>query len=324
MADYRDRVKELRRVRAGDLLPDPRNWRRHPSTQIAAVRRVFDRVGIADAVIARETPEGLRLVDGHLRSDLDPEQVLPVIIVDLDEAEAGVVLASLDPLAMMAVADEEALSELVKGLDDEDEHLLGLLRETEMLPPVDSIAWPDHDERTEKPLSEYTFICHAGRQHQELIAALTEATRAGITEDPVNENTRSSALMGDCQRMASAKDIIVRPGVEPDGALVTSSGDHYSGKALSKRYWLRLGAFPWRAQVIGVLTFGAPLDRRRANGILDGARWSSILELGRLAFRDDTPRNSESRSHLCRHPGDQTTISEVRSRTELRRRVCLR
>ncbi|CAN0373173.1 unnamed protein product, partial [Ectocarpus sp. 4 AP-2014] len=29
----RDRVKELRRVRAGDLKPHPQNWRTHPRFQ---------------------------------------------------------------------------------------------------------------------------------------------------------------------------------------------------------------------------------------------------------------------------------------------------
>ena len=49
----RDRVVELRRVRAGDLRPDPRNWRRHPPGQRAALSRMLDRLGYVDAVIAR-------------------------------------------------------------------------------------------------------------------------------------------------------------------------------------------------------------------------------------------------------------------------------
>jgi hypothetical protein len=32
-AAIRDRIIELRRVRAGDLLPNPKNWRRHPDVQ---------------------------------------------------------------------------------------------------------------------------------------------------------------------------------------------------------------------------------------------------------------------------------------------------
>ncbi len=59
----RDRVVELRRVRAGDLIPNPRNWRRRPEAQGRALRAMLEDVGYA--LLARETPEGLELIDGH-------------------------------------------------------------------------------------------------------------------------------------------------------------------------------------------------------------------------------------------------------------------
>ena len=90
----RDRVVKLRRVRAGDLQPDPRNWRRHPPGQRTALSRMLDRLGHVDVVIARETPDGLVLVDGHLRAELSPDARIPVLVVDLDHAEAGEVLAA--------------------------------------------------------------------------------------------------------------------------------------------------------------------------------------------------------------------------------------
>ena len=110
----RSRIVELREVRAGDLLPDPRNWRSHPTGQREALQAMLDEVGVVDAVIARETPGGLMLVDGHLRADLDKDATLPVLVVDLDDTEAGQVLATLDPLAAMAEADTEALRSLVE------------------------------------------------------------------------------------------------------------------------------------------------------------------------------------------------------------------
>src|ERR1700731_952190 len=45
----RDRVRELRRVRAGDLVPNPKNWRRHPAAQVNALHGVMAEVGFADA-----------------------------------------------------------------------------------------------------------------------------------------------------------------------------------------------------------------------------------------------------------------------------------
>ncbi len=61
----RDRIRELRRVPASTLLANPKNWRTHPKAQAAAMTALLGEIGYADALIARETPEGLVLIDGH-------------------------------------------------------------------------------------------------------------------------------------------------------------------------------------------------------------------------------------------------------------------
>src|SRR5690606_33584608 len=113
----KDRITDLRRVRAGDLRPSPKNWRRHPESQRKAMKAALTEIGFADALLARETDGGLELIDGHLRADLDPEQQVPVLILDVNEEEAGKLLATLDPLAGMAEADLEALKLLAADLD---------------------------------------------------------------------------------------------------------------------------------------------------------------------------------------------------------------
>ena len=65
------------------------------------------------ALIARQGPRGLELIDGHLRAELDPDQVVPVLVLDVDATEATTLLASLDPLAAMAATDPEALQALL-------------------------------------------------------------------------------------------------------------------------------------------------------------------------------------------------------------------
>jgi len=112
-----DRIKSLRRVRAGDLLPHPKNWRRHPEGQRKAMQAALAEIGYADALLARETPEGLMLVDGHLRAELDPDQKVPVLILNVTEAEADKLLATLDPLAGLAEADLEQIRELAGSID---------------------------------------------------------------------------------------------------------------------------------------------------------------------------------------------------------------
>jgi hypothetical protein len=94
----RDRIKDLRRVRAGDLRPHPKNWRTHPEEQQNALRGLLAEVGYVDALIVRELPDGsLQIVDGHLRAETTPDAQVPVLVVDLDDKEADKVLATFDP-----------------------------------------------------------------------------------------------------------------------------------------------------------------------------------------------------------------------------------
>ena len=114
----KDRIKELRRVKGSDLAAHPKNWRKHPATQTQAMESVLASVGWADAVLARETPDGLELIDGHLRSDMSPDDEIPVLILDVDEHEAEMILATHDPLAAMAQADQDGLQSLLADFDD--------------------------------------------------------------------------------------------------------------------------------------------------------------------------------------------------------------
>jgi DNA modification methylase len=124
----RDRIKDLRRVRAGDLRPHPKNWRKHPEEQQNALRGILAEVGFVDALMVRELPDGgLQIVDGHLRAETTPDAEVPVLVVDLDEAEADKVLATFDPLAAMAEPDEAQLEALLRGISTDSEALAELL-----------------------------------------------------------------------------------------------------------------------------------------------------------------------------------------------------
>ena len=166
----RDRIVDLRRVRAGDLLPNPKNWRTHPPHQQNAMRDMLADIGYADALLARETPAGLLLIDGHLRAEITPDESVPVLVLDLDEAEADRLLATLDPLAGMAIADEEALAALMESVSIRSDDLM---RELERLSgqdgPPPSFADPDAvppvpEEPVTKPgdlwvLGDHRLLC---------------------------------------------------------------------------------------------------------------------------------------------------------------------
>ena len=123
----RDRVKELRRVPASELRANPKNWRTHPLAQQAALRGILAEIGFADALIARETPDGLVLIDGHLRTEVMGNAEVPVLILDVTEEEADKLLVTLDPLAAMATHDQEALLSLLESVKFQDSAVNDLL-----------------------------------------------------------------------------------------------------------------------------------------------------------------------------------------------------
>jgi ParB-like chromosome segregation protein Spo0J len=136
--EIRDRVVELRRVRAGDLQENPRNWRRHPERQRRALQALLEEVGFADAILARERGDGeLEIVDGHLRRSMDPKMVVPVLVLDVDEQEADKLLVSLDPLAALADADAGSLAELLASIETNSEDLRMLFADLASAAEVD-------------------------------------------------------------------------------------------------------------------------------------------------------------------------------------------
>ena len=120
----RDRIKELRRVPASSLRPNPKNWRTHPKEQADALRGTLAEIGFAEAVVARELPDGsLELIDGHLRAETVGDGEVPVLVLDVTEEEADKLLVTLDPLAAMATVDAEALASLVETVETDSEAL---------------------------------------------------------------------------------------------------------------------------------------------------------------------------------------------------------
>lgn len=125
---FRDRIKRLDRVPAADLKANPKNWRTHPAEQREALRGVLAEVGFADAVLAREDADGgLVLIDGHLRLEECQSEALPVLVLDVDAAEADKLLVTLDPLAAMAEADAAKLDSLLREVQTGSEALAGML-----------------------------------------------------------------------------------------------------------------------------------------------------------------------------------------------------
>ena len=123
----RDRIKELRRVKASELIPNPKNWRTHPDEQREVLVDLLGKHGYVAPLLARETPEGLMLLDGHARRELTPDAVVPVAVLDITEEEEAMILATFDPVTALAEADAEVLGALLQGMQTESEAVAGLL-----------------------------------------------------------------------------------------------------------------------------------------------------------------------------------------------------
>jgi len=125
--NIRDRVRELRRVPARDILPSPSNPRVHSPEQRAVLRDLLKQIGMADVLLARENAEGkLVLIDGHLRRDIfRAGDEVPVIVL---EEEANLVMLTLDSSAGMATWDPTKTEALCAAVPEiASEAIAGLL-----------------------------------------------------------------------------------------------------------------------------------------------------------------------------------------------------
>lgn len=123
-AAFRDRIVELVRLPASSLVRNTKNWRTHPREQQEALAGILAEVGFVDVAIARRGPDGsVVLIDGHLRAETAGDSDIPVVILDVTEAEADKLLLTLDPLAAMAATNAAALDSLLRSCETGSEGL---------------------------------------------------------------------------------------------------------------------------------------------------------------------------------------------------------
>lgn len=180
----RDRIKELRRVPASDLIPNPKNWRTHPDNQRGALRGMLAEVGIADAVLARETPDGLQLIDGHLRTEeLGAADVeIPVLILDVDEAEADKLLATFDPVAELAGCDSDKFEVILRDIQTGSQDVAAMLDKLAVkngILPGGDVGEAGHEpaESSVQPTFQVAVECDDEADQQELHERLTHEGR---------------------------------------------------------------------------------------------------------------------------------------------------
>lgn len=103
-----------------ELTENECNWREHPAEQVDATSEFLEEVGWAGALLFNSRTN--RLLDGHMRRNLAlmrGDEKVPVLIGDWSEEQERKILATLDPLTMLATANAEKLAALAGSIDSE-------------------------------------------------------------------------------------------------------------------------------------------------------------------------------------------------------------
>jgi ParB-like chromosome segregation protein Spo0J len=125
---WRNRIVGHAEVEPQTLVANPQNWRLHPESQRRTLRAVLDSIGwVGQVIVNRVTGH---IVDGHLRVEeaiARGEPTVPVELVELSLDEERQVLATLDPIGGLALADPTALAELLASFSTSEADLAAFL-----------------------------------------------------------------------------------------------------------------------------------------------------------------------------------------------------
>jgi len=176
-APLKNRIKEHRKVRLGDLLPHEANVRLHSPEQRRILMQLYQEIGFARSVLAYELPDGrLKLIDGHLRAAVTPDEVVDVEILDVTDEEARKLLLSIDPLAQLADYDADALASL-REVVERDSAAVQALWQT--LQQEESRPHPSPAEDAAPVADQYLVLIECADEAEQ-VELLRRFTREGL------------------------------------------------------------------------------------------------------------------------------------------------
>lgn len=91
----------------------------------------------------------------------------------------------------------------------------------------------------------------------------------------------------------SAKELLLKP-ISAAEANAVVKKFHYSRKVVPNSQ-IHIGVF-YRGKLEGAMQFGPSIDKRRVSMLVNETGWDEFIELNRMAFSDQLPKNSESRA----------------------------
>lgn len=127
---WRNRITGYGEEAPDQLLANPLNFRVHPAYQQDVLSGVLNDVGVVQNILVNTTTG--RMIDGHLRVSLalrNGQPTVPVTYVALTEAEERLILATLDPMSVLAGTDKANLDALLHDLDTGNPAIIQMLDE---------------------------------------------------------------------------------------------------------------------------------------------------------------------------------------------------
>ena len=186
--NVRNRVVEVKRVKASELRPHPLNWRTHPEEQQNAMRALLADIGNGSMPVVRKLPDGsLQLLDGHMRAELLGDMEIDVQVTDYDETEAAKFLATHDAITQVAGHNREAAAELLASVTFQSKEVADLLAKTTGKGILEYLE----SKTTEAPAVEMPPA-----RYEVLVTCKDEAEQAELLEELTERGLSVKSLIG--------------------------------------------------------------------------------------------------------------------------------
>lgn len=117
---FKDRVKDLVRLKPSEIICNPSNWHEHPSEQIDFFLGLLAEVGFAGVCMVFVNEDGkYELVDGEMRTKYssDDDSPIPCVVLDVTRQEAQKLLAFYDQIGQRGTVNDIKLFDLLNTLD---------------------------------------------------------------------------------------------------------------------------------------------------------------------------------------------------------------
>lgn len=212
MNEIRNRIIEYTLKSGRDFLDHNDNPRVHPMLQRGGIRGSVNETGVTDVLRAYYSERNggkLTLLDGHARRSEFPDLMWPVLILDIDDAEADKQILIEDGLGSMAEYDPVRVGELSARANIQNAELRAAadkLRDR-LAPQLEAIRRMAEERRTNPPEQSpvaQNFAAH-GNTAMRLVVMVEDVGTVERALAATGIPNRAQALLILCQHYLGSK-----------------------------------------------------------------------------------------------------------------------